>query len=383
VSEPVSRFAAILSGGVGERFWPASTPERPKQLLPFLGRGSLLRQTIERLSPVFSDDRILIITAESLADAIARECPELPSRNIIAEPRSRNTAAAAGVAACAAIALGGEHAALALLPADHVVQDGTEFVRTLERAFQIAEAEGRIVTLGIRPDRPETGYGYITLGEPLPGGAFQISAFHEKPEAWKAELLLEEGRSYWNAGIFITRARILLQEMERYAPAVGEPLMRFLVAGGLPGSGPLERPPSGSGSRRKSHSDSESIGGGTALVAFRELYERAPTISFDEAVMERTDAGAVLPAEFGWDDVGSWEAIARLLETDAAGNVVHGTGVLAEARDNILYSDGGRITVIGADNLLIVRSGSETLVCARDRLPEIKGILRALNVKRS
>lgn len=363
----MSRFAAILSGGVGERFWPASTPERPKQLLPLLGRRTMLRETLERLVPLIPGERTFIVTSADLADAMARECPELPRENVIGEPRRRNTAAAVGVAAWAVLARGGDEAALAILPADHAVRDTEDFRAALSQAFAVAEAESLIVTLGIAPDRAETGYGWITRGVPLagsasvpaglapPGGAFRIAAFHEKPDATRAAELLASGTSYWNAGIFIARARTILDEIRRQAPALGELLDRL--------------PPEGPGPGRPAETS----------TAFAELYERAPAISFDHAVMERTDAGAMVPADIGWDDVGSWEAMARLRATDPQGNVVHGEGRLAAARDNIVFADGGRITVIGAENLLVVRAGSEILVCAREKLPQIREILRELN----
>ena len=350
----MTRYAAILSGGVGERFWPASTPERPKQLLPLLGARSMLRETFERLLPCFPPDRVLAVTAASLARAVAAECPEMPRWNIIGEPRGRNTTAAVGVAASAVLSRAGEGGLVALLPADHVICDAAAFRRALERAFTVAQGADRIVTMGIHPDRPETGYGWISRGVELPGGGFEIAAFHEKPDPARAAELLDAGTSYWNAGMFIARAATILREIERHVPELGGLLSALTRSGSL----------------RE---------GGGAGEAFEELYARAPEIPFDKAVMERTDVGAVLPADIGWDDVGSWEAMARLLESDAAGNVVRGEARLAQARDNILFAEGGRITIVGASNLLVVRSGDETFVCARDKLPQIKDVLRRLN----
>ena len=349
----MTRYAAILSGGVGERFWPASTPERPKQLLPLLGRRTMLRETFERLAPAFSPEGVLVVTSRALVTAVRAECPEIPAAQVLGEPRPRNTAAAAGVAAVAALALGGEGAAVALLPADHAVADAAGFRGALERGLGVA-AGGRIVTLGIRPDRPETGYGYITAGASLGTGAYEIAAFHEKPDPRRARELLEEGKSFWNAGMFVAPARLLVEEIHRHLPTLGALLAKLETAGGLPGRG-------------------------SADAAFDTLFVEAPSISLDHGVMERTRAGAVVPAEFGWDDVGSWEAMARLVGSDAAGNVVRGEGRLAEARDNIVYAEDGRVTVIGASNLLVVRAGAETFVCARERLPEIRELLRRLN----
>ena len=350
----MSRWAAILSGGVGERFWPASTPGRPKQLLPLLGPRSMLHETLERLPPLVPPDRTLVVTSAAIADAVRREAPGLPRANVLAEPRGLNTAAAIGVAAAAVAVREGREAGLAVLPADHAVRDAAALRAALEAAFDVAESAPRIVTLGIRPDRAETGYGYITAGEPLDGtsspaggGAFAIAAFHEKPPRAEAESLVREGRSWWNAGMFVARAGTFLDEIASAQPGLGALLEALLE-------------------------------GGRWNAAFAELYERAPSISFDHAVMERTAAGAVLPVDLGWDDVGSWEAVARLVGADAAGNVVRGEARLRDARDNILYSDGGRITVIGASGLLVVRAGDETFVCARERLPEVRELLRGL-----
>ncbi|HEY7462294.1 MAG TPA: sugar phosphate nucleotidyltransferase [Gemmatimonadota bacterium] len=346
----MSRFVAILSGGLGERFWPASTPDRPKQLMPLLGPRTMLRETVERVSSEYPPERILIVTSAALALAVERECPEIPSENVIGEPSARNTAAAVATAACLALARGGAEAALAVLPADHQIRDRAAFLTALGRAFEAAEAEPLIVTLGIRPDRAETGYGYITRGEPLGDGVFRIEAFHEKPDPPTAAALVASGRSFWNAGLFIARAATLVEEIRRHAPALGQALNALLGA--------------------------ERSGWEPAL---REAYERAPSISFDHAIMERTRAGAVLPADIGWDDMGSWEAVARFLEPDQAGNVMRGSARVLEARNNILFADGGRITLIGADDLVVVRAGSETFVCARDRLPRMKELLARLD----
>jgi mannose-1-phosphate guanylyltransferase/mannose-6-phosphate isomerase len=276
---------------------------------------------------------------------------------VIGEPRPRNTAAAVAVAACAALARGGPDAALAILPADHLIRDRDGFLAGLRRAFETAEAEPLIVTLGVQPDRPETGYGYVTRGQPLEGGVYRIEAFHEKPDRQAAEGLVAAGRSSWNAGMFIARASTFVAEIRRHAPELGRAMASLVEAS--------------SGDR-----------GGTAgeawRSAFAELYERAPSISFDHAVMEATGAGAILPIDVGWDDVGSWEAMARLIEPDKAGNIVRGSGRLLEARDNIVFADGGRITLIGVDNVVVVRSGEETFVCARDRLPQLKELLGQL-----
>lgn len=352
----MTRYVGILAGGLGERFWPASTPERPKQLLPLVGPRTMLRETLDRLAPDFPPDRILVVTSAALVPAVLAEAPELPAANVLGEPEPRNTAPAVATAASAVLGRGGPDGALAILPADHLIRDGQTFLGALARAFEAAEAESLIVTLGIRPDRPETGYGYITRGDPLDEGVYRIAAFHEKPDARTAAALIAGGRSSWNAGMFIARAATFLQETRRHAPALGEALAPLVEAA--------------------------SRGGQTTDEAWRralrELYERAPSISFDHAVMERTKAGAVLPVDIGWDDVGSWEAMARLLEPDSSGNVVQGAGRLIEARNNIVFADGGRITLIGADNLVVVRSGTETFVCARDRLPELKALLGKL-----
>ncbi len=353
----MTRYVAILSGGLGERFWPASTPERPKQLLPLLGPRSMLRETVDRVARDFPPELLLIVTSRGLVPAVSRACPELPPANVIGEPRPRNTAAAVATAACVVLGRGGPDAALAILPADHLVRDRDAFLAALRRAFEAAEAEPLIVTLGVRPERPETGYGYVTRGQLLDERIYRIEAFHEKPDREAAEALVAGGRSSWNAGMFIARASTFLGEIRRHAPALGEAMTSLIEA---------------------SSRDRGTTAGEAWRSAFAELYERAPSISFDHAVMEATAAGVVLPIDVGWDDVGSWEAMARLLEPDSSGNVVRGAGRLLEARNNILFADGGRITLIGVDDVLVVRSGDETFVCARDRLPQLKELLGKL-----
>jgi mannose-1-phosphate guanylyltransferase len=333
----------------------------------------MLRETLDRLPPLVPPGRTLVVTSAAIADAVRREAPELGEAGVLAEPRGRNTAAAIGVAAAAVALREGRGAALAVLPADHAVGDPAALRSALARAFEVAESAPRIVTLGIRPDRPETGYGYITGGERLAEGtgpasasgregagprgpersspgdaeAFAIEAFHEKPPREEAERLVRGGRSWWNAGLFVARAGTLLDEIARAQPQLGGLLL------------PLLEP-------------------GRWDTAFAAVYERAPSISFDHAVMEHTAAGAVLPVELDWDDVGSWEAVARLVGADATGNVVRGAGRVRDASGNILYAEGGRITVIGASGLLVVHAGDETFVCARERLPEVRELLRSL-----
>jgi mannose-1-phosphate guanylyltransferase len=235
-------------------------------------------------------------------------------------------------------------AVLLVLPADQHVTDKAAFARVLDAALAAAERDDSIATIGITPTRAETGFGYLEVEAATPGVATPVKRFVEKPDRATAEQYVASGRYLWNAGIFCARAQRILAELDAHLPVTAKAVRE------------IAREPS------------------TA----RTLYPALPSISFDHAVMEHTAAGAVLPVELDWDDVGSWEAVARLVGVDATGNVVRGAGRVRDASGNILYAEGGRITVIGASGLLVVHAGDETFVCARERLPEVRELLRSL-----
>ncbi|HUP01667.1 MAG TPA: sugar phosphate nucleotidyltransferase [Gemmatimonadota bacterium] len=346
-------YAVILAGGVGERFWPASTPDRPKQLLPLLSDRTMLRETADRLEGLVPPARRFVLTNRSLVDAVARECPEIPRANVIGEPEGRNTAPAIGLAAGLLQARDTE-AALLVLPADHAIGDDRAFRASAESAFRLAAEDEMLVLFGVVPTRPETGYGYIERDSPAGNGghkAYAVARFIEKPDAATAGRLWRDGRHYWNSGLFCGRASVFLAEYEKHLPR-----MRRAIDAAVAG---WETDPEGALSR---------------------FYGEVETISIDYGILQRTDRAAVLPAaEWGWDDVGSWEALARWIEASPAGNVAVGDCALEACRDVIAFSQAGRIAALGISNCVIVRTAGETLVVARDALDDLKAFVRAVS----
>ncbi|HUG12509.1 MAG TPA: sugar phosphate nucleotidyltransferase [Opitutaceae bacterium] len=348
-----NRFAVIMAGGRGERFWPQSRHAKPKHLLPIVGDKPLLAQTIARLQPLIALENILVITNRHQEAAVREVAAMLPAANIIAEPVGRDTAAATGLAAVL-VAARTPDAAFAMLPADHVIHDAAEYRTNLEAAFVVAEREDSLVTLGIRPTEPASGFGYIQRGEPVEpalGRAVHVlTRFVEKPTRAVAIKYLESGDYFWNAGMFVWRAPVVTAAFAEHAPTVWEGLGE--VAAGL--------------------------ARGEALDGLLErLYPAIPKISVDYAIMEKARNCRVLPASFDWDDVGSWPAITRHFGSDDAGNVVLGSGLVEQGAGNLVVSTGDHlVTVLGTEDLIVVHTPDATLVCPKARAEEIKALLK-------
>lgn len=329
----------ILAGGVGSRFWPVSTPDRPKQLLPLASERPLIVDTVGRAKALAPPDRIRILAGGHLVEPMGRVLPELPDSAFLVEPRARGTGP---VLAWAAWTLRREDpdAVLVSLHSDHVVDPEEAFVSTVTRAAQIGRDHGRLMTVAVPPDRPEIGYGYIQPGAEV-GEGFEVAAFHEKPDEETARRYVADGY-LWNSGIFVWPARIFLDEVREHAPEIGD-LLTHLEAG-----------------------DEE------------RFFDEAPRISVDEAVLERSDRVAAVAAEFRWDDVGSWEALSRNREADADGNVAQGAGRFVDSEDNIVYSEDRPVVLFGVDDLVVVRTDAVTLITTRERAPRLKELLDRL-----
>ncbi|HEY7472337.1 MAG TPA: sugar phosphate nucleotidyltransferase [Gemmatimonadota bacterium] len=344
--------AVILAGGVGERFWPASTPDRPKQLLPLISERTMVRETADRLEGLVPPERWLVLTGAGIADKIATELPEMPRDQVIGEPEPKNTAAAIGLAA-GLIAARDPDAVLLAMPADHAIGDPRAFRATVDEGFQLAAEEPVLVLFGVVPDRPETGYGYVRRGDPIRSRAvqaFEVEAFEEKPDFATARALVQDGLHTWNSGLFCGRARVFLDEYAKHLP-----LMRRTIDSAV--SGWRDDP----------------------RAALEGFYAAVEATSIDYGVMQQTDRAVVVPAaKWQWDDVGSWEALARWIDADADGNVVVGDVVLENCRDVIAWCPSGRLSALGIEDCVIVRSGEETLVVPRDRLDELKPFVRSL-----
>jgi mannose-1-phosphate guanylyltransferase len=341
----------ILAGGRGERFWPLSRRARPKQLLPLLSARPMLADTLERVRPLASPEACWILTARDLAEAARAAVPDVPPARVVGEPQGRNTAPAIALASWWARGAGAG-AVAAVLPSDHRIEPAERFREELRRAAETALERGAIVTFGVPPTRPETGYGYIEAGEAVaPGSPFHaVAAFREKPDAATAERYASDGRHLWNTGIFVFPPEVMLVELEAHAPQIAA-LARDLPA--APGPGAEE--------------------------ALERFYESAPSISIDYAVMERSRRALVARAGFAWDDVGSWAALGASPEgADGAGNVTRGRALLEDCRGVIAFGEGGLIAALGVSDLVIVRAGDVTFVCPRDRAQEVRRLVARL-----
>lgn len=336
-------WAVILAGGIGSRFWPASTPDRPKQILPLAGDRPLIADTVERIRPLIPLDRMRILTGEAMVAPMRRAVPDLEPGNFLVEPRARGTAP---VLVWAAHALARTHpdAVMVSLHADHVIRPESAFRDLVAAAARAADRHDRLFTVGVRPTRPETGYGYIRRGRPLDdSGAHTVDAFVEKPDGATAERYLREGEYLWNSGIFIWRARRLLEEVRAVTPELAR-LLPLLDRDDVPG-----------------------------------FFERAPTLSIDHGVLERSGRVGVMDATFQWDDVGTWDAVGRTRDPDPAGNVARGPVHLHEAADCVVWNETeDPIVVFGATDLVVVRRPGVTVVLPRDRAADLKDLLEAL-----
>ena len=341
----MSPSALILAGGSGTRFWPSSRRHRPKQLLSLEGERSLLQATVDRLRPLVTPERVWISTTEALRDAVAEQLPEVPPSHVLTEPAARNTAPAI---AWSLLAMPEEAraGAVIVLPSDHRIADPGAFRAALAQAVAVVAEEPRILTLGVVPSRPETGFGYLEMAEAPAGapGLRRVRRFTEKPDRATAERFVAGGEHLWNAGIFVFRGSVLLAGLERHSPELWRGLVELAGSPGRVG----------------------------------ELYPRLESISIDYAVMEKFEEMAALPLDCGWSDLGSWDALADILPVDPAGNVARGGAVVVDGERNLTYAEEGTIAVLGLSDLIVVRSGDAVLVARRRDAQEVRRIVDRL-----
>ena len=342
-------YAVIMAGGSGTRFWPASRRARPKQFLPIAGESSMIAETVARLEGLVPLERVLVVTSGDLAPQVLECLPELPPENVLVEPVGRNTAPCVALAALEIERRSADSVHL-VLPADHVIEPAASFRASLAAAVEEACREERLVTLGVRPTFPATGYGYIELAEELARhgdfSAHRAVRFVEKPDRERAETFLEAGSFLWNAGIFVWRTAVVLDALRTHAPEVVAPLAEAGRATGL-----------------------------------EELYPTLPALPIDVAVMEQAENRSVLPIDYRWNDVGSWTSLPEVNVLDAAGNCASGGGrhLALDARENIVYGEPGSLTaLVGVEGLVVVRAGDAVLVCPKERAQEVKAVVERL-----
>jgi mannose-1-phosphate guanylyltransferase len=332
-------WAVILAGGSGSRFWPLSSPTKPKHLLPLAGSGTTAGDTLERLRGFIPLERILVVTNPQLAPLLMERL-SLDPANVLVEPRAASTGPAL-VWATSEVLRRDPHGAVLALHADWAIGDAAGFTRTAATALSVAREHDRLVTVGIVPSRPETGYGYIVPGTPLGDSARSVARFAEKPDAGTALTLMAEG-ALWNSGLFAWTAQRLLAEVRSHAPEIAPQLER-LDRGDLAG-----------------------------------FFSSVTAVSIDVAVLERSRAVAVVPGNFDWDDIGTWEALARVRPRDQQGNVVVGPVTMFESTECIAWSDGTPVVVSGLHEIIVVAANGRVLLMNRAGAADLKRTLEAL-----
>lgn len=348
--------AVIMAGGSGTRFWPASRSHLPKQFLALATETPLLRMTFERLEGLAPPERVWVVTTAATAAATRELLPELPAENILAEPVGRNTAACAGFAAHAILGRDSEGTCV-VFPADHVIGERARFRSAIAVGAQLVESDGGLLTFGVKPTRPETGYGYLELGhEHVRDGDWtvhRLKRFVEKPDSDRAQSYIDSGQFLWNAGIFAWRAADLLEEIQRQLPELAAGLDALAASLGS--------------------TDSDSV--------LAEIYPTLPATSVDFGIMEKAERCWVVPVDFPWSDVGSWPALEEVLPVDETGNLGRGRVHTEGASGNVLVSTGPTISVVGVDDLVVVATPDAVLVVPKNEAQRVKDVVEALREK--
>jgi len=345
-------YALIMAGGSGTRLWPRSRRDRPKQLLDIVSQRTMLQETCERIRPLIPDERIFVITNEGYAEESLRQVPYLHPANIIGELEGHGTAPAIGLGTLH-IGQRDPEAMMVVLTADHLVRDAETFRRVLQAAASVAET-GRLVTLGIKPTHPETGYGYIQRGDSLPevGGyqVFRVRRFTEKPDLATAEGFVDSGEYYWNSGMFVWKISAIQAEIQRLMPQLHAHLEEIRPAVGT------DREPE----------------------VLARVWPEIETQTIDYGVMEHAQNVAVLPTDIGWSDVGDWATLSGLLPADDAGNVVVGEHVGVETVRSLVYSPHRLVATVGIQDMVIVDTDDAILVCPKERAQEVRALVDEL-----
>jgi mannose-1-phosphate guanylyltransferase len=352
-------YAVIMAGGVGSRFWPRSTEKTPKQLLEIVNRGTMIQNTVARISSVIEPSKIVIVTNKLQKPTVVKQLPQIPAGNIIVEPIGRNTAPCIALAALFIRRMDPD-AVMVVLPADHLMQDEEEFRRVLSLAIWVAYESGRLITIGIQPSRPETGYGYIQVVDEDDGtnpyyqrGVHTVKTFAEKPNRETAQKFLESGDFLWNSGMFIWKVDTILRELKTSIPELHAELEGLEAA----------------------------IGTDRFDQALDTAYRRIRGISIDYGVMEKAREVYVLRGEFGWSDVGSWDEVYRISGKDAEGNSVSGKAVLHGTKNSLIFAGDKIVATVDVEDLIIIASENAVLVCRRGDSQDVKEVVDYLRRK--
>lgn len=343
----------IMAGGRGERFWPKSRAGRPKQFTDLTGDGNMLYLTYKRAARLVGPDRIFVVTGSDYLDITRESLPEIPPENIIIEPEGRNTAPCIGLAAVV-LRQRFPDATMVVVPADHLVKEEELFTDTIKTAVELARSTNALITMGIRPTRPETGYGYLKIGEELVSGgsrkAFRVSRFVEKPDAERAAGFLADGNYLWNSGIFIWTVPAILKAFKTHLPEMHKGLEA--IAG--------------------------SLGQDRYMDVLGEIYKGFEKVSIDYGIMEQADQVFTVPGEFYWDDVGTWKALERIFGADPRGNVLTGNVVTLDTGNTIVAAGDRLVAIAGVRDLVVVDTGEVTFICDKNKTDLVRELLQEL-----
>ena len=347
-------YSVIMAGGKGERFWPLSRLERPKQFLKLTSDKSMIEETIERVRPLIPNENVRIVAGQTMTDQILKLAPFIKPENMITEPYGRNTCLACGLAAWH-LYHDDPEAVMIVLSTDHLIRPAEQLLKLLSAGAKIASVEDCLITLGIVPTRPETGYGYIKIGDLYRAqddvNAYQVSGFTEKPKLVVAQEYYHSRNYLWNSGMFIWSAKAFVDSVRKYQPEMGALLDNYATK----------------------------IGSNSEEKARLELYEKADSISVDYAIMEKADNVLTIKADMVWDDIGSWMAVERTNHKDGENNVLIGESALLDTFETTIYNDEeGIVACLGVSDLVIVRSSNITLVAHKTKVSEIKELLARL-----
>jgi len=348
--------AVIMAGGSGTRFWPLSRKKRPKQFLPITSDRSMIEETVERISPLIPYQNIYTVANFEQTQAIRKLLPHLPRKNFLVEPQGKNTAPSL-ILATAWIYLQDPKAVIAALPSDHLIKEPSIFIKKLEAAAAAAKKGDYLLTFGIPPTYPATGYGYIHFSRRMPQKIldeifYEVQEFKEKPTFEQAKLFLDEGDYFWNSGMFVWQAEVFAQKLEKYSPSLFPFWERIIEA-------------------LKNNKK--------ALIA--EAFEEMPSISIDYALMERAKEVLVCEGNFGWSDVGAWSALTGLWPRDEKGNAFKGESIILNSQNCLLYNPQKLTALIGVKDIIVVETEDALLICHKDQDQKVKDVIEIISKK--
>jgi len=348
-------YAVIMAGGRGTRFWPRSREKKPKHLLDIVSKRTIIQETIDRIKSLIPPENILIVTGKKHARELIKQLPEIPAQNIIIEPVGKNTAACIGLAALHIQKIVPDDVMI-VLPSDHAIGDCRKYLEVISAAAKVADQEGGLVTIGIKPSSPQTGFGYIEQGQSLRNVSgkevFRVKSIREKPDLLKARKFVQSGKFYWNSGMFIWKASIILKEIERCLPDLYTGLMKI----------------------------KEVLGTSKEATIVPRVYKGLASISIDYGVMEKADNAFMMPGDFGWSDVGSWDALWEISARDNQGNALTGGGsaIFTDTEGALVYSPKKLVALIGVKDLIIVETKDALLICKKGRSQDVKKVVDTL-----